>query len=281
MANNVYCPENTTWYDTWQLWDDAAAATLTSTWTGEQANVELTASFTISGSTSSATNYKILKTGSGASFKDNANAATNALRYNASNGAGNNNSATYDSSFTIAEPYTRVIGLQFNRNYNNGSHCFVINNSSSSAYILVNDCIIESQLSTGACGQIQDGAVKFTNCLFVKLVDSTSAHGLQWYSGNGTGSGLFNCTIVKPSDKGGGGSAIRFTTNYNDSIYVKNCAIFGFAETDGGSTHSFTSGSGYNATDNSAAPGSSNQTSATYADQFEATADSTRDFRAK
>lgn len=281
MANNVYCPENTTWYDTWQLWDDAAASTLTSTWTGEQANVELTGKVTISGSTASATNYKIMKCGSGASFKDNANAATNALRYNASNGAALKSTGNYDMTITVVDDYTVIQDLQITSTYASGIPLY-INCSSNSIPTTVKNCIIEQGNTGGYFYAVQVAkTVKMINCLIVNRSTQNNANRYGVYiftdtSATGT-CGFYNCTIVKPSGNAYS-HAIYKRATYGGAPVVNNCAMFGFA---GSTTGTFSSSSGYNATDYSSAPGSNNQVSATYADQFEVVTDSTRDYRAK
>jgi hypothetical protein len=90
---------------------------------------------------------------------------------------------------------------------------------------------------------------------------------------------IANCDIVKPSDDGGNGTGLSAFGGTLSNLTVLNTSSFGFGTAFSSGTYG--GSSGHNATDGASAPGSNNQTSATYADQFQAITDATMDFRAK
>ena len=260
-------------YSTLQSWEDAApSGTLSAPWEGLCKNQEFTAGVTISGNTTDATNCKILRTDTGASFIDNANKLTNALKYNASNGAAVRSTATYSTLIKLIENHAKVYNLQ------------VQTTASSSVSVQANggnpntvaNCIFEA--TGGVAGDFRTGVgSKAINCLFITR--SNGANGLS-FSANGPQWNFYNCTIVKPSDKGANGNAFNFNGAYPGTAHVvKNCAVFGFGAFY--SADKFAGAScGYNASDMATIPGSNNQASATYADQFTGVTDSTIDYRA-
>ncbi len=102
-------------YTTLQAWEDASPANLVTSdvvWQGQCFNQEFFSSsaglLNVSGSTTDATRYKELTTYAGASFVDNAGVQTNALRYNASNGAGIRNSYAWGGPVSVNESYFRI-----------------------------------------------------------------------------------------------------------------------------------------------------------------------------
>ncbi len=83
-------------------------------WQGQCQNQEFSGAITVTieGSTSSSTAYKHLTTITGASFRDNANVQTNALRYNASNGCGIRCTNGGADTLDVFESFARVANLQ-------------------------------------------------------------------------------------------------------------------------------------------------------------------------
>jgi hypothetical protein len=110
------------------------------------------------------------------------------------------------------------------------------------------------------------------------IADSNAANGLVIYgfSANKTVSAV-GCTVVKPTDFSG---ATGVAAQYGTGVEFKGSACFGFSA---GTpfTGTFGGSSGYNCTDSATAPGSNNQVSKTYANQFENTTNASADFRAK
>jgi len=272
-------------YSTINTWEAAApSGTLSAPWEGDCQNQTFVggdgsdAVITISGNTVSSANHKILTTDTGASFADNANKLTNALKYNASNGAAITQSTAYRACIVVNEPFTEITKLQIKSTQTAGGRNnspIYFNTSDSTNHAFVKQCILESTAANGALIGILNCAYKAINCLLVQRKNGTGGWGIDSQYTTTT-SGLFNCTIVKPSDDGANGTGV--VNHSGPGQLLKNCAVFGFAAATSGN---MSSSSGFNATDNASAPGSSNQVSATYADQFQAVADATMDFRAK
>jgi len=271
-------------YTTINAWEAAApAGTLSAPWQGNCQNQTFSggdgsgAVITISGNTVDATNHKILTTDTGASFYDNANKLTNALKYNASNGAAITQSIAYNAEIVISEPFTEVTGLQLKSTQTAGGrqHSPIYISTSNSSPAVITRCIVETSGANNAVIGVLNCGYKAINCLLVQRQNNAGAYGIDSQYTN-TSSGVFNCTIVKPSDDGANATGVRNASGPGQ--IVKNCAIFGFSAASSGN---MSASGGFNATDNASAPGSNNQVSATYADQFQGVTDATMDYRAK
>ena len=162
---------------------------------------------TLAGSTTSATNYYELTTNTGASFRDHANAQTNALRFNTANGCyisstGNQYNTPIDAPLDF-----RMSNLQIQ----NTVHRATINMNAS----IIDNCILEA----------------ITKCLDTPGT-TTTRNTLMVVRGNnvpveaGTASLFVNCTIVCPDDLTDPASAI-VSSAYRGGTF-KNCAFFGF-----------------------------------------------------
>jgi len=275
-------------FSTPQLWEDDIPATLTEPRVGQLKNQEFSVSIgpviEFSAHTTSSGNFILLECESGASFKDNANVRTNALRYNASNGAGLKvTSQFYVIRISGACNHLTIRGVQAintGNAYNNA--VFAQSSSGSSTNLLVQDCIFEATIGGTFVVHLAAGTsgVKFVNCLVIQR--SGSSHGFD--SGTGGTTEIIGCTIVAPSNNTSSGSGIDRV--YGTTI-AKNTAIFGFASD---VTGGLDSSSDYNATSLSDA-GSGlpdptpdhNVYNLTYTSQFEQSSDSggAHDFRAK
>lgn len=252
-------------YSTLQAWEDACPANLVTAdqiWRGEVKNQLFSSSgalLTISGQTTDSTRYVELTTASGASFADNANVRTNALRYNSSNGAAIATSGGYVNVVTISTAYTRMSKLQ-------------IQNTSGQLVTGAN-CTLEQMIVECNWSPIKVNSSPLTlkNCLVI-LKRSSADHGIDAAVGTLT---VYNCTIVRPSNYTAAGFGVE---GVYGTITVKNTAIFGFSAFSRG-----TATQNNNATDLASGAGTSSQTSLTYSSQFEnASAGSgTEDFRAK
>ncbi len=273
-------------YATIALWEAACPANITAggtneNWEGEMYNDSefvVTTNTVFSGVTTDSTHTIQLRCATGQSFKSSGAVA---LNYNVTNGVGVRCATTDRIILHIQNPYVVVTGLQL---YNNGGtsyqrvcahvqgghagvefHQNIMKGGNAAAgtfgYALV--------LSGAAAGQ------KAVNNLIIG--DITEAGGAMLNRENSSLIAFTNNTIVKGSDLSTGGSAV--TGNYSSLSLVKNNACFGpwtnfFSGT-------FAAGSGYNGTSHTAAPGSNNQTSLTYANQFENTTNASGDFRLK
>lgn len=268
-------------YTTINTWEaDAPAGALSAPWQGNCKNQEFNggdgsgATISISGNTTTAANCKILTADTGASFLDNANKLTNALRYNASNGAAITNAAGFTDVVVCSESNVNITRLQI-RNAGSGSTRRVIFNGNS-AFVLAN-CIVEDTGATGSatiCLESQESCT-VTNNVFNQRTSGNN--GVRFSFANVAG--FYNNTLA---NTGGAGSSVGFQGNGGSGTVftAKNNAVFGFA-----TFHTLSAGSASgcsnNASDVAIGTGTSNQASKTYSSQFQNITDATRDFRAK
>ena len=256
-------------YTTLQSWEDASPANLVTSdqiWRGECFNQEFFSSsaglLNVSGSTTDATRYKELTTYAGASFVDNASVQTNALRYNASNGAGIRNSYAWGGPVSVNESYFRISKLQIAAG--NG----VVFNGTATTGLVIDKCIFENSSTVNEALKTI-GVCTVKNSLMVQRSTSTCAA-----LSNGTNA--YNCTFVRTGSSTGN----IFTGSYGTST-LQNCAFFGGATTLAGGSTSKTYVTCY--TDTASPP--SGCTTVAYdtstGSGFENKTDSTRDFRIK
>lgn len=225
-------------YTTLQSWEDAAPANLVTVdqiWQGQCFNQEFFSSssglLNVSGSTSDATRYKELTTYAGASFIDNANVQTNALRYNASNGAGIRGTYPWTAPVSVGEAYFRISRLQIASNTGRAfgvtaatgfvmDKCIVENSSTASgseSLSLYGAGIVKNTLvvgrSTGALAALSNGASAY-NCTFARTGTSTS----NIFVGNYSSTTLKNCAFFGGATTLASGSSVRtYTTCYTDT----------------------------------------------------------------
>ena len=206
-------------YTTLQAWEDASPANLVTVdqiWQGQCFNQEFFSSsaalLNVSGSTTDATRYKELTTYAGASFVDNASVQTNALRYNASNGAGIRNSYAWGGPVSVNESYFRISKLQIAAGNAVGF------NGTATTGLVIDKCIFENS-STGNEPLKTYGVCTVKNSLMVQRSTATCAA-----LSNGTN--VYNCTFVRTGSSTGN----IFTGSYGTST-LQNCAFFGGATT--------------------------------------------------
>ncbi len=223
---------------------------------------------TITGHTTDATHTITLTTGAGQSFRDNANAQTNALRYNASNGVGIRVTGAYVNGITINNNNVFVKGLQV----------AATNTSSAAAAIqggvftglTIDDCILEAAGSDGVL-RVSTSSLLLRNTL---LVERASSQAQIFFSDAGTPGSIYFCTFVVPSDKTAASHAL---SSAYGTLTVKSSAFFGCtAVQTGGSTFAFTT-----CMTSVASPPAGVTGGKTYANQFVTTTDAARDFREK
>ena len=242
-------------------------------WQGQCQNQEFSGTgnrISISGSTTSASAYKELTTVAGASFRDNANAQTNALRYNSSNGCGIINTGNGNATAQLAEIGARLSKLQIANTFSDGIGLTV---SAGSTQTFVDYSIIEGTQSGSEGAAVFNAATTVRNCLIVQRGSNTST-----IVGTGTASpNFYNCTLVAPDDIAIAPFTILFS-GASGTVTVQNCGLFA-----GDSTKVITFGSAtYNFTTcYSDISGTAGVTQCTYANEFQNVNDATRDYRLK
>lgn len=255
-------------FSTLQAWENAIPTTPTGGYEGHCYNdSEFTAGVLIAGQTTSGANYIRLTAASGQSFADHATKTANAQFYDQSKGVGIAANDFAQSVIEISVDFVTIDRLQVKRNGSSYTTS-VIDCTTVLANTKIRECIIAKTQSQ--------------NAPVVSLRDSQLINCTVYDSGATAGTGVvcfdaslvLNNTIVRSGSAGGAGLTKTYATS---GVVVKNNAVFGWttAFTAGGT---WGSGSGFNCTDAAAAPGSSNQVSKTYANQFQST---TVDYRLK
>jgi len=222
---------------------------------------------TIGGITTDTTNTITMTAAAGQSFMDNANAQTNALKYNAANGVGLRVNSGYSQVLYTSIANVIITRLQFSLNTTGGSsYCLQTDNNN-----YISNCIIESTGSNTPAVCLPGSFQTIVNTLIV-----AHSAGMRGISAGYDTCGLFNCTIVCPSDVG--------NTNYGiaangETWTIHNTVIMGFGTNYyvGSATFSGLN----NCSDQAIGFGSNNQASKTYANQFVGVTSSTYDYRLK
>lgn len=220
-------------YTTIQAWEDACPSNLVTSdeiWQGKVKNQEFSVTngvVLISGMTTDSTRYIELTTDTGASFVDHADLQTNALRYNASNGAGLISNNNYFAPVRVDSGlYVRISKLQIKQS--GIAHGYT---SLSTAFVTLDQCIIESGGAV-VCSLAGDSTY-VSNSLIVGNRGSTGTALVVLTFG----SDLYNCTLVAVNSA----YSNAFDGSYSTPV-VKNCAVFNCtAIKTGGNTPTYTS----------------------------------------
>lgn len=269
-------------YSTIAAWEAAAPASLVAVdeiWQGECYNDSeflVTSGISISGITVDSTRYVRLTAASGQSFADNASKLTNALAYNQSNGVGIRTATNYVVLLTISVDYTHFDRLQISRAASLGTDHVI--SAVSRTGLQFSQSIVDTIGSTGTYCLAINSNTGSTAVNSLILTRGTSS-GINASYSSGT-PGIYNCTVVKTSDKSGGTGIFNAGGGFSN-LTVENCAVFGFTTT--GSSGTYHAGSDYNAVTDATSPfgGTHNQTSLTYASQFHTiTPNTSADYRA-
>lgn len=186
-------------YATPTEWFAAAPASLVAAdqvWRGLLLNQEFvsTSTFTMSGKTTDATRYFELTTAPGASFKDHASKATNALRYDASKGAAIRCTSA-SATINVAQAYTRISNIQvINTNTGTTAQPALYTNGIGTN-ITVDSCIFESW---GVNSAIK-GTLRMTllnSVLKNSVVVQNKADATAIIAALTNGVSVYNCTLV-------------------------------------------------------------------------------------
>lgn len=229
-------------YSTLQAWEDASPANLVTAdeiWRGECQNQTFSSTttlLTIAGSTSDATRYKELTTASGASFRDHASKATNALTYNASLGAAIDLTGNYQAGVVVTENYTRISNLMIrgasadtsiplSHGALNGrlDNCIIDNRSTSTAVGAAtaivcsgdNNVLIRRRAAVNVAAVSGSLAATWKNWTLMLPNDfSASSQLIRATYGTLT---LINCAAFNCTDPASGGATINKTNCYTDA----------------------------------------------------------------
>jgi hypothetical protein len=247
-------------YTTIQAWEDSLLETLTEAEVGQLKNQSFTAGVTFSGITTSATNTITLECETGASFRDHANKATNPLYPNSSYGAIITLTGSYATAPVVfGVNYLKLKNLQI---LCTGVGTFCVVRSGAPTNTTIDSCLIAGRpAGTDYVVRCYD-SLTITNTLVANI--GSGGNGLHFAGG---ASGVCsNVTVARTTNSSTSGTGIL--GNYSPLPLIKNTAIFGFTNADS----SWNASSDYNGTsDSTLATGSNNQTSLTYANQFENT----------
>lgn len=241
-------------------------------WQGQCQNQEFSGTgtqITLSGSTSSSTAYKELTTVPGASFRDNANAQTNALSYNASNGCGIRGTSASTVTVACSELNSHLSNLQITATGSGGRG---ISGAGSQFW---DNLIVEGKYTatTSSIGVISPGSSTIRNSVII-----LRASGADHIVGTSTVSpNFYNCTFVAPDDLANAPTSI-FLSGASGTVTVQNCSMFA-----GDSSKAIKAGSAtFNFTTcYSDISGTTGVTQATYSSEFQNVNNATSDFRLK
>lgn len=232
-------------FSTAQAWEDDIPGTLTEQRIGQVLNEELVVGGTVIDFSAHVTTSSfniILEADEGASFKDHANVRTNALRYNASNGAALRNSSSSGNviNFSGASDHVTVRNLQLKHD-GTGTYNYAVSVAAHGSTMLFKDLIIEGTQNSGSFAVVYHFGETFVNCLIVQR--GTAANGIMNASTNQAT--IIGCTVVRPSNITAAGVGIY--PDYDGDI-VKDTIVAGFT-TDYQTRGSGTTNTDYNATD--------------------------------
>jgi hypothetical protein len=258
-------------YATIALWEDATDVALTEIEEGQLQNQTHTLSAQVSfgGATNlSASLYRKLSCVSGASFRDNANVQTNALRYNASNGAAITASLNGTHPLAIGESFFRMEGIQAQNSHATGGTVLLV----SAASAQVDFCIFEGSSSVNVMQWDQSvSGHLLRNSLVVQRYSGATKIASFSFSG-----GLaVNVTFVVPSDLTAVPNAFANSGPVGGGWTFKNCAFF---NVDALAAVTYTT---CYSNELASPPGPEGVTAVGYGDQFQNTLDGTHDYRLK
>ena len=214
-------------------------------------------------------NWIVIEPHPGFGFADHPNAATNALRYNPSNGIAIRNTNEYQSAIFIDTDNVELRGLQLN---NNVGHP-VVNHLQRAGLrnLRVINCILENSSTANNARPLATSHAIVENTVLVHRSNSTGVVGHL----TGPSSTFSNCVIVNTA----GTTQAAFERGFGSNQYtLRNCAIFGYGSIAPGG---IATGS-HNATNlASVGFGTNNLTNLNAADQFENVNFNSQDWRTR
>lgn len=250
-------------------------------WQGQQANEELTSASTllaVAGSTSSTSAYKELTTQAGASFRDNVNVQTNALRYNASNGAavkctGNTTAITCsEANFHMSKLQVAGIPAAGEAAAYDGVGAGVTGQ-------IIDFCIFEAPKTAGSGASVLVAGLygsgnKFRNCLVVQRASAADAIVVV-----SNGAAAYNCTFACANDIATA-PTVAIVGSYS-TAQITNCLILlgDVSKAVAGGSTTFTFTTCY--TDSTSSPPTGCPSITATSEVQDTATDATRDYRLK
>lgn len=193
-------------------------------WEGDCQNQEFSGTgvqLTVSGSAVSSTTYKKFTTVAGASFADNANAQTNALAYNASNGCGIKGTSNNTNTITQGEAFSLVTKMQCSATGSGGRGLDLQNAGTSADKCIVEGKYTATSVSLGCLIYTASSVGAVSNTLIIQR-----ATGADHIVGTGTGSPrFFNCTFAAPDDLATAPTSC-FLSGASGTVTLQNCCYF-------------------------------------------------------
>ncbi len=242
-------------------------------WRGEQLNEEIAqanAILVFNGATTSSTAYPFLTTQAGASFRDNANVQTNALRYNTSNGAGYRTTGNAQDCVTISDDNVDISNMQLKQDGTGALALDVFGGASGEyEFLICEGSYTGTSVAIGVCSM----RGTLMNSLFI-LRASAADHVV---TSNTASPNVYNCTIAAPDDLATAPTRV-IHSGASGTCNCQNCGLFAGDSTKaikgGSATFTFT-------TCYSDISGTTGVTQCTYSNQFQNVNNATRDYRLK
>jgi len=172
---------------------------------------------TISGSTSSSTAYKEITTVAGASFRDNANVQTNALRWVETNGCAFG--SVFADCLVSAEANARGSNIQLSSDDAGGLGVTSASTDALFDFLIVEGLYTGTDAALGAAYLLSNA--KLRNSLVIQ-----NASAADHIIGTGTGSpSLYNTAVVAWDDLASAPTSI-FKSGASGTVTVQNCGLF-------------------------------------------------------
>ena len=214
-------------------------------------------------------NWIVIEPHPGFGFADHPNAATNALRYNPSNGIAIRNTHGYQHTISINTDNVELRGLQVRNDFDRDAVNHLQRTSLRNLKII--NCILENSSTANNARTLETSHAIVENTVLVHRSNSIGVIGHL----TGPSSTFSNCVIVNTA----GTTQQAFARGFGSNQYtLRNCAIFGY----GSIAPSGIATGSHNATDlASVGFGTNNLTNLSAADQFENVNFNSQDWRTR
>lgn len=210
-------------YATIDAWFAACPADLVAVdqiWRGLLQNQEFVvgASIIFTGKTVDSTRYVELTTQAGASFLDHVNKDTNAIRYNAANGASIRLTAASAIALLIQQRYTRISKIQIQAPNIASASSAISVSGANGLYADINQCIIEGGTTNANNGVVLLNTSTLRNCAVIQNGTTAASPIINLISA----SSAINCTLVSITTALTAGIKCTYAASTVKNIYVGN-----------------------------------------------------------